>query len=179
MSDGIKHKREEAMAAANEIIKFIAPACTRIEIAGSLRREKLEVGDIEICAIPNYCEDLFGDKFYSAAIVGGRLRELGFDMDKDGENYKKFYFIRYQIWVDLFLTTPEQWGLIYLIRTGSADFSRLMVTSKQKGGYMPSNYKVSGGRVWSGESKVLATPEESDIFRLWNMKYIEPKMRTS
>lgn len=177
MSEGKKYPYDYALNAAQVIVNHLKPVCQRIEIAGSLRREKPDVGDIEIVAIPQYSTDLFGQQFYSAEVVGETLRNRGFKMDKDGENYKKFYFDFYHIWVDLFLTTPEQWGLIYLIRTGSADFSRLMVTSKQQGGYMPSNYHVSGGRV-HGPVSVYNTPEEQDVFNLWGMKFIEPKDRT-
>jgi DNA polymerase/3'-5' exonuclease PolX len=176
MSDSIKRPRNDVIWAANNICDLLRPVCTRIEIAGSLRREKSEVGDIEICAIPTYSTDLFGDQFYSAAVIGEVLRSAGFEMDKDGENYKKFFYVAAQIWIDLFLTTPEQWGLIFMIRTGSADFSRMMMTNKQQGGYMPSNLKVSGGRVWIG-NQVMVTPEEKDVFKLWGMEFVEPKNR--
>jgi len=179
VSEGIKRPRERALVAARQIVKIISPACSRVEIAGSIRREKDEVSDIEIVAIPNYTPDLFGNQFYSAAIVSEILRGNGFEFNKNGENYKKFFYVSYQIWVDLFLTTPEQWGIIYMIRTGSADFSHKMVTSKQQGGYMPSNYRVDSGRVWHvADKEPFKTPEEKDIFDLWGLKFIEPKNRT-
>lgn len=177
MSEGLKHPRDKAIEAANEITNLLRRNCQRIEIAGSLRREKPEVGDIEICAIPYMEKDLFGNEYYSASVVSDILFRSGFEMDKDGENYNKFFFVRYQISVDLFLTTPEQWGIIFMLRTGSADFSRMMVTSRQKGGYMPSHFKVEGGRVWNGKD-VLETPEEIHVFKAWNMEFIMPKDRT-
>ena len=42
----------EAHAIAAEIITVLAPHCRRIEIAGSIRRQRPEVGDIEIVGIP-------------------------------------------------------------------------------------------------------------------------------
>ena len=176
MSDGQKLKLEIALDAANEIIKTIRPVCQRIEIAGSLRRKKEQVGDIELVAVPDYQLDLFGDGFYSAAPIADRLQQAGFAMDKDGEKYKKFFYVRYQVWVDLFLTTPEQWGLIYMIRTGSADFSRMMVTPRNQGGHMPSNLRVKDGMVWRGETP-LPMYEEEELFATWGMKYIEPRNR--
>jgi len=177
MSEGPKYPYDYALNAAQVIVNHLRPVCQRIEIAGSLRREKDEVGDIEIVAIPQYSTDLFANQFYSAGVIGEVLHNRGFKMDKDGENYKKFYFEFYNIWVDLFLTTPEQWGLIFMIRTGSADFSRLMVTPRNKYGHMPSNLHVAGGRVHDAIGNVLDTPEEVDIFRLWGMEFIEPKNR--
>ena len=60
------HKREEmimektrcplgrAEEVANEVVKLLEPGCERIAIAGSIRRRKSEVGDIEILVIPKY-----------------------------------------------------------------------------------------------------------------------------
>jgi DNA polymerase/3'-5' exonuclease PolX len=177
VSEGVKRPLDRALPIAETIVKFIRPVCSRVEIAGSIRREKSEVSDIEIVAIPNYSVDLFGTQFYSAAVVGEVLRNCGFKMDKDGENYKKFFYVSGQIWVDLFLTTPEQWGLIFMLRTGSSDFSRLMVTSRQQGGYMPSYLKVKEGRVWTAYN-VIETPEEINVFNAWDMEFVEPKDRT-
>jgi len=47
-----KFHRDEAMLVAMELISLLTPACERIEIAGSLRRDKKRVGDIELLFIP-------------------------------------------------------------------------------------------------------------------------------
>ncbi len=36
------------------IVAGLAPVCTRIQVAGSVRRRKDVVGDIELVAIPRY-----------------------------------------------------------------------------------------------------------------------------
>ncbi len=47
-----KMRFEKAYSIAERVMKLLKPFCDRIEIAGSLRREKEEVKDIEIVAIP-------------------------------------------------------------------------------------------------------------------------------
>ena len=50
----------ERIAAA--IVADLAPFCARIQVAGSVRRHKAVVGDIEIVAIPRYAPTgFFGD----------------------------------------------------------------------------------------------------------------------
>src|SRR3989344_1789872 len=57
-----KYLYAEAYAIATAIVEQLRPHCIRIEIAGSLRRKKSEVKDIDIVAIPKpyYPGGLFG-----------------------------------------------------------------------------------------------------------------------
>src|SRR5215471_6986088 len=43
-----------ARKVAEQLVAELAPRCERIEIAGSLRRGKAEVGDIEILYVPTH-----------------------------------------------------------------------------------------------------------------------------
>lgn len=69
-----------------------------------------------------------------------------------------------------------QWGLIFMIRTGSAEFSQRLVTQKNKGGLLPSHLKVSDGWVWDGNER-LELPEEDSVFALLGIDYINPQDR--
>src|SRR5436309_8123113 len=52
----------EAERIAAAIVADLAPSCARIQVAGSVRRHKEVVGDIELVAIPRYAPaGLFGD----------------------------------------------------------------------------------------------------------------------
>ncbi len=59
-----KWKLEEAKAIALRVCERIAPACERVEVAGSIRRGKPQVGDIELVVIPRFetktVDDMFG-----------------------------------------------------------------------------------------------------------------------
>src|SRR5690606_7931246 len=79
-----------ARRAAERLVTALAPACARIEIAslfpsviaGSIRRGKLQVGDIELVAIPSVVHavqrDLFGEVVTVRArdLLDERLEEL-------------------------------------------------------------------------------------------------------
>ncbi len=47
-----KFPRAEAIAVAKILVSVLQPHCERLIVAGSLRRRKQEVGDIEILYIP-------------------------------------------------------------------------------------------------------------------------------
>jgi hypothetical protein len=52
MSAGYRFKRDDALPHAWALVQILRPTCAQIEIAGSLRRGKATVGDIEIVARP-------------------------------------------------------------------------------------------------------------------------------
>lgn len=179
MSNTAKLPYEQMHKVASRVVERLAPACHRIEIAGSLRRRELMVGDIEIVAVPKLDLDLFGNPT-SVSEVDRLLAGWPLTLLKNGPRYKQFSFVGslgniYK--VDLFLQPdPATWGVNFLIRTGSADFSHKMVTPRWQGGYMPNDFRVEEARVWQGGGKLL-TPEEADIFELWEMDYVEPSER--
>jgi DNA polymerase/3'-5' exonuclease PolX len=171
----------EALELAQKVVEILAPACERIEIAGSIRRQKPEVGDIEIVAISAKVQ-----RYNMFMEPVGEVDQLSFDWAikeaflngwrvlKNGPLYKQFNIG--PCCLDLFITTPEKWGVIYTIRTGSADFSHRLMTPKRYGGMMPAWAKIADGRVWHGE-QVLETPEEADVFKALGLDWIEPKDR--
>jgi DNA polymerase/3'-5' exonuclease PolX len=177
MSEGKRMIFYDALDLANSFIADVGGGCEHIEIAGSLRRLKPDVGDIEIVCIPKVVMglDLFGGPGEQKNVLDDYLS--GYQIVKGGEHYKKIRLA--SIDIDLFITTPEKWGVIFMIRTGSAEFSHRMVTPRNQGGLMPSNYHVKDGRVWhKADTSPIDTPNEIDVFRLWGMAYIEPKDRT-
>jgi DNA polymerase/3'-5' exonuclease PolX len=176
-----KLKLAQALPLSEKIRDALSPACERIEIAGSIRRRKPTVGDIEIVAIPKLCSaleaqlSLFGEppKMVSALdlLLDNLVRSKdNFHRgDKDGDLYQNFLIEideESEIGLDLFLTTPDQWGYIYALRTGPGDFNRAWVTQKSKGGLLPDEYHFEGGWLHK-DGQRIPTPDESDIFDLF------------
>lgn len=156
----------------------IAPACQRIEVAGSLRRHKAEVGDIEIVAVPRPILNLLGEPSEQTE-VDALIADWPVTFTKNGAKYKQFVIAgtsgaEYQ--VDLFLPLPACWAVVYMIRIGSSDFSRRMVTGQSAGGYKPDHYSVNEGRVWEA-GRALEVAEEGDLFDLWGMDFVAPEER--
>ncbi len=163
---------DEAERIARKYADMLTPYCERIEIAGSIRRRKAEVGDIEIVAEPLPIMDLFG------ASNGHRDITLPLPAIKSGQRYKQ-YALPEGINLDLFIVLPPaQWGVIFALRTGGAEFSRKLVTSKKYGGYLPSLYIIRDGAVRRQDTgEVVPTPEESDFFALLGLDFISPQER--
>lgn len=164
----IKLPLRQAESLANRIAAALEPGCERVRVAGSIRRQKELVGDIEIVCIPRLDFDLLGtpaipvlDRVLHDLVSAGRL----IPRDKNGRNFKNFSIPAMpELGLDLFITTPAQWGVIFTLRTGSEVFSKRLVTHQcYKGGLLPNDMQVAGGRLWRGEL-VLETPEEMDVF---------------
>jgi len=177
-------KHDEAKAIAEKWMRYLSPACERIEIAGSIRRGKAEPKDIEIVCQPKIVgePDMFGqpteinllEMFFETSL----FKVTAAHFVKNGPRYKQLALVE-TIHLDLFIVLPPaQWGVQFLIRTGPADFSHWCVTQKRIGGGLPSYLKVKDGALWHG-SKKLNTPEEADFFKVIGMEYVEPKARSA
>ncbi len=193
MAVGERQPLAVARRVADRFSQALAPACERIELAGSIRRCKETVGDIEIVAIPRFRQeegpkpDLFNPApVHEVSLVWEAISEMGPEVCQPiriehwsrkrlrGEaRYLKLWLPRSGFRVDLFLATPETWGVIFAIRTGSSDFSRALVTrwTVVTGGHSKD------GRLCDRDGNPLSTPEERDVFDLCRVKYIAPPLR--
>lgn len=160
-------KLELALQIAEGIKSELEPHCERIEIAGSIRRRKPEVKDIEIVAIPKpYQTGLFED---GIATVVNKWKKV------KGELPCKYTqrILPSGIKLDLFFAEKINWGLIYAIRTGSADYSHkvLATTWKIKG------YKGIDGKLTVNGGKIVPIYEEKDLFDRLGIPYLDPEKR--
>ena len=189
---------EQAQRLARILARRLAPACARLEVAGSIRRGKAWVKDVELVAIPRAGEldallarleregDEGGRRIYrSRAALEERLAGMGLpfvhvpDVRRWGERYKRFY-----VWssrqhgivaVDLFLATRDNWGAIFAIRTGPGDFSQALVTHLKS----RTPYRQQDGQVVvQATGAVVPVPEEADYFALAGLPVIPPERRT-
>lgn len=166
----------QALTRANDLMDVLAPACERILIAGSIRRQKAEIGDIEIVLIPKLTPipDLLGDPMGYNSQVDDYLASASLPIIKNGEKYKQI--IWQEMSADLFICSPETWGCIATIRTGSADFTHWLVTPKMQGGAKPGHMSFKDGRLYAHKA-LMPTPEEADVFRMLGLDWIAPEER--
>ena len=193
MSSNAKLPYRQVFPLAEKLVERLAPACARIEIAGSLRRRCPFVGDIELVAIPKFERPIMGQT--PAECWGwSALDHLLVDWDHnkkidilkgDKLRGKKRRYVQFAFasnagqtyTVDLFIQPdPATWGVNLMIRTGSSEFSRRMVTPRAKGGLMPDELRVNEARVWRGP-EAIETPEERDVFELFGVEWIRPEER--
>lgn len=171
-----------ARSFAERVVNELRPVCARIEIAGSIRRMHSTVGDIELLCVPKFRKDLLGEE-YGGSLLDEKLASLVSDgrleRVQGGSRYKQFAVKRTSgglVYLDIFVTVPEKWGVQLLIRTGSAEFSKKMVTHQNRGGWLPNNMLVSGGRLWRS-GVALDTHEEQLFFDAIGMDYVLPEKR--
>lgn len=184
-------KLEKARSLALQIIESMGKSAIRAEVAGSIRREKEEVGDLEIVAISRWVHQpgLFEDtpkenQLHSWALEverAGRLQwiktgtpDIERWQPKPEGKYWRGFLPKQDIKLDLFLTTRPQWGVIQLIRTGSAEFSKGFVTFAD----FACDLKVKDGWLQRKDGALIETPEERDVFLALGVDYVEPKDRT-
>ncbi len=190
MSGAARLPLDRARRLAWEVVVLLQDQCERIEVAGSIRRAKPDVGDVEIVCVPKISETatgLFGDILDRRDELHARCQSLVEDgvfahrlasngQHAFGERLKRLTYGR--VALDLFcVLPPAQWGLILAIRTGPAEFSRRLVTPRRMGGLLPDWLKVHDGAIWHGVDPV-PTPEEADVFRVLGLPYIPPADRT-
>lgn len=169
MSQTTKRRYDEVFPVASHIVEKLAPHCERIELAGSLRRGRSMVGDIEIVALPTLIHNLVGDPVGSH--LDGFLAGAGVVFSKNGPRYKQFDYGAFT--VDLFLpASPAHWGWRFMQSTGSHDFNMWLVGPvKARAGVV-----FSGGLLYR-DGVQLHTPEESDVFDALGLPWIPPAKR--
>lgn len=161
---------EKALAIAERIKKEMEPYCDRIQIAGSIRRKKVEVKDIEIVVIPKPWESgLFED---GLASVVNQWEKVKGEMIYGQVKYTQ-RILPEGIKLDLFFAEPGNWGLVLAIRTGSADYSHKVLESGwvARGYHSIDNYLTQNGKRYE-------VTEEIDLFNRLSLEYIEPEKRT-
>ncbi len=182
----------EAQATAEALLAEMAPHCHQVEIAGSVRRCCPNPHDLELVAVPRWepgpVSSLFGEAdlvnclhlWATAAAVRGRLRwikpgtaELIDWQPKPDGRYWRALLQPEGVKLDLFLTRPENHGLILLIRTGSAEFSQATMAHALRIGW-----KCAGGQLWNPAGEVVPTPTEAEVFAALGLEEIPPEART-
>jgi DNA polymerase (family 10) len=156
---------------AQLLVDTLASFCDRIEMAGSLRRDRPMIGDIEIVAIPKRPTDLLGVTLFDVGTMLDAFLYPRYQPAKNGPKYKQFKYGEYQ--VDLFLPTPETWGAVFMIRTGSHEFNMWVMTEVCR----RAGKRFADGRVYDWQANELETPEEVDVFDALGLPWIPPSER--
>lgn len=187
MSDKKRYSYGEAHTVAESIMEMLYSRCEQIKIAGSLRRQKQEVGDIELLFIPYMVpvkDDLFGgakmDDAAADAING--MVDWGYIKKRPnsaghftwGPQNKLAVHVESGIPIDFFATTKDRWFVSLVIRTGPKELNIRLITEAAKRGYKLHAYGVLE-KVATGEQ--IAPASEQELFEYCGVPYVEPKDR--
>lgn len=181
----------EGMAVATSLAKAIKPFIVRGAVAGSLRRGKQEgVKDIELCLIPKWEDqidpsDMFGEKTIAVNLLHdwamrsdcpvqwikpGTPEVIPWQPKSEGKQWRGV-LKESGAKLDVFIASPDNWGAVYLIRTGSAEFTTEVMTQALHAGY-----KFRLGHLWVGD-RHIPVPCEEDVFRHLGLQWVEPSER--
>ena len=156
----------EAMIIAEAITEHLAevPGIGRISTAGSLRRMKETIGDIDILAAGKSGERIIAH--FCAFPGGGRVlasgKTKGAILVKAGSELRQ---------VDLRIVRPEAYGAALQYFTGSKDHN-----VKLRGLARDRRLKVSEYGVFRGKHRIAGRKEE-EVYRALGLPWIPPELR--
>ena len=134
---------------------------SKVTIAGSYRRRKDTVGDLDILVISMKPKEVM-EVFVKQPEVS---RVLGHGLTKSSVTLKN------GIDVDIRVVQPESYGAALAYFTGSKSHNVAMRTIAQKAGFKLNEYGLYKGK------KIVAGKSEEDIYKKLGLDYIEPEMR--
>lgn len=166
-----------AKRGADRIVEILSPYCEKIEIAGSIRRQKQkDIKDVEIVCIP---KQVAGPGSLLEPVRMYRHHGFAATVDKwekvkgDAQNGKYCQRILPGDWpLDIFIADEVNFGWQLMLRTGSSDFNRYVMLEKLR-----INGIISIDGYLTKNEKVIETPSEEIVFELAGMAVIPPRMR--
>ena len=181
----MKYPRAQALPIARELCDILRPVTDRLIVAGSLRRMKAEVGDVEIVFIPRTAQrpdGLFDTQTVSLAdealdrllAIGTLTKRLNSAGHPTWGRQNKLGIFR-GIPVDFFATTPDSWWNYLVCRTGPADLNARIATEAQKRGYQ---WNPTGpGFTSHEEGTIHPMDSEEAVFAFVGIPYAAPADR--
>ena len=151
---------QRAQSIADSVVKRLSPYCSTIEVAGSVRRKKPAVNDIDFVLIPS---DPWNLRAEIKAL--GRIKLRGDKIQR---------VIHDGVQVDIYLADQKTWATLLLIRTGSKNSNiRLTTLAKNKGWEL----HASGSGLFDENGRRIAGDSEESIFEALGIPYLRPEER--
>ena len=155
---------DEASALGEHILRFVRlhPACERVEIAGSLRRRKETIGDLDVVATSSDGKAL-ADAFAGAQFVDEIL----------AHGPAKVFVKCGGVEVDLRIVEPEAFGSLLHHFTGSQAHNIVLRERAVKMGLNISEY----GLAQAGTQRYEPVATEEELYSRLGLAYIPPELR--
>lgn len=160
-----RFKRSDIIYEVEKLLLTIqkVPHVTKAAVAGSYRRKKETVGDIDILTVttkPSEVSDAIASLPFVERVAAHGDKKLSFDMTND-------------LRVDVRFVREDQWGSALMYFTGSKEFNIALRKSAMSKGCKLNEYGLFDG------DKVIASEAEQDIFDALDLDYVEPENRTA
>lgn len=177
-----KYPRADALAVVLQLLPRLEP-CERIIIAGSLRRRKELVGDIEVLYIPRFQDtklDLFKptlsnltdialQKLITEGVIEPRRNAIG--IISWGDRNKLARHLPSGIPIDLFAANSENWFNYLVCRTGPGESNIRISTAAQGKGW---KWKPYSPGFLDASGQLIPVHSEREVFELVGLPYLEP-----
>jgi DNA polymerase (family 10) len=157
---------------ADKIVAALQPMCERIAVAGSIRRRRAVVNDIDLVIEPKtgQVQNIKGrcEETRAAVLMNG---ELNYEVLLPGNIRLDIFFAR-PVVEDLLDPKPANFGSILLCRTGSRDHNVWLIGEAKRRGvaWLPYEGVMRAGRIVAAET-------EEEIFRAIGVEYVKPEHR--
>ena len=187
-----KHPASVAWPAAKELVAALAPWCEpdRLLVAGSLRRGKSQVSDIEILYVPKFADEPTPGEMFGTQTVNLASRQLLELLDQDeiayrlnvkgqetwGEQIKLGVHVASNVPVDFFQARPESWWNYLVCRTGPAESNLRIATAARARGWKWEPYSSGFVRGNEPHDRVVMESERA-VFEFVGLPYAEPQER--
>lgn len=158
-----KMSLESAQIMAKEVLDVLAPYCEKAVVAGSIRRRRPWVNDIDLVLLP---------KSNDAWTLHAKIAKLFSTVKMSGA---KILHARYKYAeADIYFATKENWATLLLIRTGSAENNiRLCTRAKERGWRLAA----SGDGLFNEKEERIAGDTELSIYQALGLPFQKPEER--
>lgn len=155
---------------AEELVANLAGWCARIEIAGSIRRRRQDIGDIDLVLMP-----------WDVETVKLCCRESCEVLADGNQNFRFVTPAKVQVDLyfaspgeaDLFGAQPSNWGSVLLCRTGSANHNIYIAQMAKTRGL---KWNTSAGLL-DQDGNLVASETEESIFDALGLPFVPPEKR--
>jgi DNA polymerase/3'-5' exonuclease PolX len=188
--------RANALAVAGQLCNALKAYCAvqqngdpYLIVAGSLRRRKADVGDVEILFVPKFGMvtgpgSLFAEHGNMADCAIAHLVELRVlapRLSKTGSaamgpKNKLMVHLGSDIPVDLFTATEANWWNYLVCRTGGAENNVMIAQRAREQGYKWNPYGAGFTRLRDGER--IPMTSERQVFEFLSIPYLDPWERS-
>jgi DNA polymerase (family 10) len=150
----------EAIHIGERVLSCLAPHASKLSLAGSLRRMKETIGDLDILAV--------GGKGIMEAFV-----QIPGTKEVLAKGETKVSIILEETQIDLRVIQEEEWGTALQYFTGSKEHNvHLREIARDKG------LKINEYGIFTMEKgERLGGAQEEDVYRALNLAYIPPELR--
>jgi DNA polymerase (family 10) len=151
-----------ALPAAQEVVEFLRDDAIMVEAAGSIRRRKETIGDIDILAASDEPRRVM-ERFVSLPLV----KEVLLFGEK-----KSSILTRDNLQIDLRVISPSSWGAAIQYFTGSKAHN-----IKLRELAMKRKLKINEYGIFDERNRKLGGEKEEDIYRILGLEYVPPELR--